>query len=86
MAPACWLPKYDSALYSPPGMQIRGGSTGSQTGCNLKTGTWRHGMADAAWLHFFWVWTSHCLYLGLYLDYAYPCSYACTSGVQCIVC
>ena len=32
-------------------------------------------MADAAysaWLHSFRVWTSHCVYLGLYLDYAYP--------------
>ena len=27
--------------------------------------------ANAAWLHSFRVWTSHCLYLGLYLDYAY---------------
>ena len=27
--------------------------------------------ADAAWLHSFRVWTSHCLYLGLYLDHAY---------------
>ena len=26
---------------------------------------------DAAWLHSIRVWTSHCLYLGLYLDYAY---------------
>ena len=28
-------------------------------------------MLHAAWLHSFRVWTSHCLYLGLYLDYAY---------------
>jgi len=53
-------------------LQVRGGSTGSRTGCNLKTGAWCHGMADAAWLHSFHVWTSHCLYLALYLDYAYP--------------
>jgi len=28
-------------------------------------------LADAARLHSFRVWTSHCLYLGLYLDDAY---------------
>jgi len=42
--------------------------------------------ADAAWLHSFRVWTSHCLYLGLYLETMLTFTYACTSGVQCIVC
>ena len=31
---------------------------------------WR--LADAAWLHSFRVWTSHCIYLCLYLDHALP--------------
>ena len=60
----------------------RGGLTGSQTRCNLKTGTWHHGMADAAWLHSFRVWTSHCLYL--YYAYPYLCLYV-RGTVHCLL-
>ena len=67
-------------------LYARGGSTGSRTGCNLKTCAWRHGMADAAWLHSFCVWTSHCVYLCLYLDYAYPYLHLYVRGtVHCLL-